>query len=304
LSNQIPKPHFNDGDVPPIAECAGSPEQALPKEERMDAMDVGFIGVGSMGSRIVDLMLDAGHQLTLWARRREALTRFGDRVKHAASPAEVARASDMVGICVWNEQDIDEVLGGDHGVLAGVRPGAVIAIHSTVSPHACRRLRQTALLAGAELIDATVSVGSQLPKLLMMVGGDRDAVNHCRGALESVADPFLHLGPVGAGQIAKLVNNTLLAATVGLADDAIALGSHLGLDPTALGVALAAGSARGTWSSFIDRHPATGGAPPIPQHTAWARKDVGFTLDLSEEANLDLDRSVLRLARRGIEVIG
>ena len=267
-------------------------------------MEIGFIGLGSMGSRIVDLLIDGGHELTLWARRPVSLEPYAGRARSVASPKEVGRASDLVGICVWDEHDVEEVLLGEDGVLAGVRPEAVIAIHSTIPPAACQRLQQTAATSGARLIDAPVSVGSSLPKLLMMVGGERDAVERCRPALESAADPLLHLGPVGSGQIAKLVNNTMLVATIGLGEDAIAFGADLGLDAAALAAALAAGSCRGTWSTFVNRPRPEPGDQSASRTTEWAQKDVSYALGLAAQASLDQERHVLRLARRGVEVVG
>ena len=126
-----------------------------------------------MGTRIVNLMLDAGHHLTLWARRPASLEPFVGRVDVAATPRQVALASDMVGICVWDEGDVEQVLVRDDGVLSGARPESVISIHSTISPASCLRFQDAAAAVGAQLIDATVSVGSNLPKLLVMVGGER-----------------------------------------------------------------------------------------------------------------------------------
>jgi 3-hydroxyisobutyrate dehydrogenase-like beta-hydroxyacid dehydrogenase len=267
-------------------------------------MEIGFIGLGSMGSRIVNLMIDGGHHLTLWARRPVSLEPFSGRAATAQSPKEVGQAADVVGICVWDEHDVEEVLLGADGVLAGARRDAVVVIHSTISPAACRRLEQTAGTYGVHLIDAPVSVGSRLPKVLMLVGGERDAVARCWPALESAADPLLHLGSVGSGQVAKLVNNTMLAAAIGLGEDAIAFGADLGLDTAALTAALAAGSAGGTWTLFVNRPPPAAGEEAGSRTTEWARKDVSYALDLAAAAGVDPQRNVLRLARRGVEVVG
>ena len=85
-------------------------------------MNVGFIGLGSMGSRIVTLLLDGGHHVTAWARRPASLEPFGGRCDRAASPAEVGARSELVGICVWDDHDVDEVLLGADGVFAGLPP--------------------------------------------------------------------------------------------------------------------------------------------------------------------------------------
>jgi 3-hydroxyisobutyrate dehydrogenase-like beta-hydroxyacid dehydrogenase len=266
-------------------------------------MDIGFIGVGAMGTQIVNLLLDAGHHLTLWARRPASVAPFRGRSSIARTPAEVAQASDVIGICVWGEDDVDEVLTGEHGVLAGIRPGAVVAIHSTISPGACQRLQATAAASGARLIDAPVSVGSRAPRLLVMVGGERSAVDDFRPALEAFGDPVLHLGPVGSGQIAKLVNNTMLAATVGLGEDAMTFGAQLGLDTSALAAVLTSGSARGTWTALLARAQERA-VPGVAGRTGeWASKDVGLVESLAAESGIDLQRSILTMARRGVEVL-
>ncbi len=255
-----------------------------------------------MGSRIVTLMLDAGHHLTLWARRPASLDPFAGRVDVATSPAGVAEASELVGICVWDESGVNEVILGDGGVLASMRTGGVVAVHSTISPAACRRLHAEAADRGVGLVDAAVSVGANLPRLLVMVGGDPAVVAQSREAFESFGDPVAHLGPVGSGQIAKVVNNALVAATVGLADDAIALGHDLGLDESAFAEALAVGSAGGTWSGLIARRRSGEVRPKFTYE--WAAKDVGLALELAAEAAIDPTPEVLRLALRGVEVLG
>jgi 3-hydroxyisobutyrate dehydrogenase len=264
-------------------------------------MDVGFIGVGSMGTRIVTLLIEGGHNVTLWARRPESLEPFRDRSSTASTPAEVGRASQLVGICVWDEHDVDEVLLGPNGVLAGMQPGGAIAIHSTISPDACRRLRTATLERGIELMDAPVSVGSEFPKLLVMLGGESETVAQYHDTLASFGSPVIHLGPVGSGQIAKLVNNTMLAATAGLGEDAIAMGAELGVRADALLSVLSAGSSRGTWAGLLAGRAAAASTPGRTHE--WAQKDVGLTTQLASAANLDTNREILRLGARGVKVL-
>ena len=135
-----------------------------------------------------------------------------------------------------------------------------------------------------------------------MVGGDGKVVDQCRSAFDSFGDPVLHLGPVGSGQVAKLLNNTLLAATIGLGDDTIAIGRDLDLDEEALAAALAAGSSGGTWSGLLARRRAAVDSEPGRTHE-WARKDVGLTLDLVAGAGVDPERDVLRLGARGADIL-
>jgi 3-hydroxyisobutyrate dehydrogenase len=266
-------------------------------------MDIGFIGLGSMGSRIVDLMLDADCQVTLWARRPASLERYGDRARTARSPAEVGKAADLVGICVWDESDVDKVLLGDEGVLAGLRPGGVVVVHSTIAPDACRRLAREAAGRDISLLDAPVSLAVNAPKLLVMVGGDAPVVEQVRPVLETFGNPVVHLGPTGSGQIAKLVNNTMLAATVGIGADAIALGADLGLDGNGLLAVLAAGSSGGTWTGLLRYRFGPEERMSTGRTSEWAKKDVSLAVALVEESHGNLDRNVLKMAALGAETL-
>ena len=123
-------------------------------------MRVGFIGLGSQGAPMARRIVDGGYDLTLWARRPATLEPFADTAaKTADSPAELAAASDLVCICVVGDDDVREVLAGDTGVLAGLKSGGIVAIHSTVHPDTCRELAESAAKQGVSMIDAPVSGG-------------------------------------------------------------------------------------------------------------------------------------------------
>ncbi len=108
-------------------------------------MRVGFIGLGSQGGPMARRIVEGGYDLTLWARRPATLEPFADTAaKTAQSPAELAAASDLVCLCVVGDDDVREVLAGDNGVLAGLAPGGIVAIHSTVHPDTCRELAESA----------------------------------------------------------------------------------------------------------------------------------------------------------------
>ena len=211
-------------------------------------MRVGFIGLGEMGGGMVQRIIAAGFPTMLWARRPEVLSEYGGAsVETASTPAELAAAVDLVAICVWADDDVREVLERDDGVLAGSRPGTVIAVHSTISPDTCRELAAKAEEHGVTLLDAPVSGGRDVAlagALTVMIGGDADVVARVRAVFETFGDPVLHVGPVGAAQAAKLINNALLTANLALADDALTLGAALGVWPEPLHEMLRAGSGR------------------------------------------------------------
>jgi 3-hydroxyisobutyrate dehydrogenase len=204
---------------------------------------VGFIGLGSQGAPMARRIIEAGYPVTLWARRPASLEPFaGTTADAAASPAELAAVSDLVCVCVVSDADVEDVVAGERGVLAGLVKGTgrwaggggVIAVHSTVHPGTCRRLAGQAGARGVRLIDAPVSGGGPAAaegRLLVMAGGEPGAVEFCRPVFATYADPVLHLGPVGSGQLAKLLNNVLFTAHLATAASVLALGQALDVNP-------------------------------------------------------------------------
>jgi 3-hydroxyisobutyrate dehydrogenase-like beta-hydroxyacid dehydrogenase len=209
-------------------------------------MRVGFIGLGNQGGPMARRIVEAGYPTTLWARRPVSLEPFADTAAEVAgSPAELAAASDLVCLCVVGDADVEEVAGGESGVLAGLSPGGVVAVHSTVHPNACRELAKKAGAQGVSVVDAPVSGGAQAVaerRLLVMVGGDADVVGRCRPVFETYADPVMHLGGLGSGLTAKLLNNLLFTANLGTAATTLALGESLGVSPHLLGEVISRGS--------------------------------------------------------------
>jgi 3-hydroxyisobutyrate dehydrogenase len=236
----------------------------------------GFIGLGSQGGGMARRQIACGIPTTLWARRPEVLADFPGAAG-VGTPAELAAASDVVSICVVDDAGVDAVLGGPDGVLAGLTPGAVVAVHSTVHPDSCRRWADDVAAAGGTFLDAPVSGGGAVAeegRLLVFVGGDAAAVERARPVLATYGDPVVHLGPVGAGQLAKLVNNVVFTAHLALAEDALALAAGLGLDARALLEVLQRGSGASFAASVIVRQ---GSAQPMREVAGpLLRKDVGI----------------------------
>jgi len=196
-------------------------------------MRVGFIGLGSQGGPMARRIVEGGYQTTLWARREATLEPYADTTaKTAGSPAELAAASDLVCLCVVGDDDVKEVLNGQTGVLAGLASGGIVAIHSTVHPDTCRQVAEAAAKQGISVIDAPVSGGGpavEEGKLLVMTGGDEDVVERCRPVFATYADPIVHLGPLGSGQVTKILNNLLFSANLGSAISTLELGDSLGI---------------------------------------------------------------------------
>lgn len=219
----------------------------------MTGKRVGFVGLGSQGAPMARRIIQAGFETTLWARRPANLEPFVDSgARTASTKRELGAASDVLCVCVVDDIDVDEVLQGDEGALAGLEPGATVVLHSTVHPDTCIRLESDN--PQFSWIDAPVSGGGQKAvagELLVMVGGDQDVLNACRPILESFANPIVHVGRLGTGQEAKLLNNALFAAHLGLAADAFETARSRGLDLNALTVALQAGSGRSYGAELV-----------------------------------------------------
>jgi 3-hydroxyisobutyrate dehydrogenase-like beta-hydroxyacid dehydrogenase len=245
---------------------------------------VGFIGLGSQGGPMARRIAEAGYPLRLWARRPQTLEPFADTgAKAAGSPADLAADSDLICVCVRADADVEEVITGPGGVLDGLAEGSVIAVHSTVHPDTCRRLAALAAEKGARLIDATVSGGGPAAaagRLLVMAGGDAETVEFCRPVFASYADPIVHLGPVGAGQVTKLLNNLLFTAHLGTAASLLSLGQSLGVDPLRLADVISNGSGN---SFALQRVADAGGTlDRIAGHAGTLlRKDVALAAGLA-----------------------
>ncbi|OCB36108.1 6-phosphogluconate dehydrogenase [Mycobacterium malmoense] len=249
-------------------------------------MKVGFIGLGSQGGPMARRIVEGGYQTTLWARRPATLEPFaGTGATIAESPAELAAASDLVCLCVVGDADIHEIVSGDRGVLAAMKPGGVIAIHSTVHPNTCRELANQAAAKGISVVDAPVSGGggaASQGRLLVMVGGDADVVERCRPVFATYADPVVHLGELGSGQTTKLLNNLLFTAHLATAATALSLAGALGVDPDRLTEVVS----RSSGNSFALN--ALGGSGGLDRLAGVAgtllQKDVRLVVDLADRA--------------------
>ena len=222
---------------------------------------IGFIGVGSQGGPMAHRIVDAGLDLTVWARRPEALEAYVVKGAHAAaSVADMGASCDHVSICVVTDADVFQITDQ---LIPVMRKGSRIAIHSTILPESCIKLEAQCAARGIGLIDAPVSGGSpsaEAGTLTVMCGASQADFAAAKPVFETFGRLIVLLGAPGAGQRAKIVNNAMLSAHLGIAHHALAAGEALGIDRKAMAELVSQSSGRSMGFEIYSRMP----QPPGP----------------------------------------
>jgi 3-hydroxyisobutyrate dehydrogenase len=214
----------------------------------------GFVGLGQMGEPMAISLARSGTTLTILhrhAKGREAAIAAGAAV--AADVKELAQVSDVIGICVKDEAQVDALLGGESGLYSQCRPGTVLVIHSTIAPEACQRIAIEAAEHRLSVLDAPVTglpIRAETGELTIYVGGELADLEKARVGLNAMASDVFHMGSIGMGQVTKILNNAISIPTIALVAGTIELGVACGVDQEVLKEALKAGSAE----SFILRN--------------------------------------------------
>lgn len=196
---------------------------------------IGFIGLGNIGFPMAKNIVSAGFEpylFDVFAEPVEKLAAKGGYV--AANIKEMAQQCDVIGICVRDDSDVEQLLYGADGLLANAKAGAVLAIHSTVTQAAVLRWAKDCAAQGVSLLDAPITSGAQGAKektLCYMVGGDSAALARLRPFIETSAKKIVHAGDVGSGIALKLCNNLINYAAFTAIDEASRLAASCGLDP-------------------------------------------------------------------------
>ena len=213
-------------------------------------MRLAWIGLGTMGEAMAGHLLDAGHDLVVHNRtraREEALAARG--ATRAAGPQEAAVDAELVFVCVSDSPDVEAVVLGEDGALAGMAAGAILVDCSTIAPATSRTLAKALRARGCGAVDAPVSGGSEGARrgaLTAFVGGEDADVERARPVLEAFCRSITHLGGPGAGQVGKAANQVLIAGTYAALGEGLALAEREGLPLDELVAALAGGAA-GSW---------------------------------------------------------
>ena len=273
-------------------------------------MQIGFIGIGVMGRPMTLNLLKAGHHVTIFARhpdKPEVQEVVEAGAKQAPSPRAVAMASDIVITMLPNSPQVEEVVAGTHGLLEGARKGLIIVDMSTIAPATSRMLAQASSTHGAHFLDAPVSGGTQgavNATLTIMVGGEREIFEQARPVLEAMGkkENIFHVGPSGAGEVVKIVNNVLVGAIAASTAEALVLGVKAGVEVETMTKVI--GVSTGASWQLSNQFPlrAFNGTFQPGFMTDLLHKDLGLALDLAAENELPapmtaLTRQMYEMAR-------
>ncbi len=257
---------------------------------------IGFLGLGTMGAAMAANLARAGFAVTAWNRsagRGPELDDLG--VTRADSPAVVGAATDAIVVCVSDTPDVEAVLFGPDGLAEAARSGQLVIDCSTISPSATRTFAARLAEHGVDLVDAPVSGGSegaQKGTLTIFCGGDAVAVERARPILAAMGKTITHVGPSGAGQAVKAVNQVILAGTYLGVAEGIVLAMKAGLDVPQVVEALGGGAAQ-SWVLANRSGRMIANDYPLGFKVALHRKDLGIALDLAREMGADLPVSEL-----------
>jgi 3-hydroxyisobutyrate dehydrogenase len=245
-----------------------------------------FIGLGVMGYPMAGHMAAKGHDVTVYNRTFAKAEKWADEHggSAAGTPAKAAAGADVVCACVGNDDDLRSVVYGEDGILAGMKSGAVFVDHTTASADVAREVAEKAAEMGMRFVDGPVSggqAGAENGVLTVMCGGEQGAFDDAKPVMDCYAQAVTLLGPVGSGQLCKMVNQICIAGLVQGLAEGINFGAKAGLDMKQVIEVISKGAAQ-SWqmenraNTMIDDEFEFGFA------VDWMRKDLGICL---QEAN-------------------
>ncbi len=244
---------------------------------------IAFLGLGVMGFPMAGHLAAGGHDVTVFNRTQAKARSWVE--KHgggsAKTPAEAAQGQDVVFCCVGNDADVREVTIGEDGAFSTMKNSAVFVDHTTDSAEVARELEAVAKESGFAFIDAPVSggqAGAEGGKLTVMCGGDEAAYARAEPLIQSYAKACRLMGPAGAGQLTKMVNQLCIAGIVQGLSEALHFALHAGLDPEAVIAVISKGAAQSwqmenRWKTMVAGEFEHGFA------VNWMRKDLAICLD-------------------------
>ena len=243
-------------------------------------MKTGFAGLGVMGGPMARHLVAAGHAVAGYNRSPDKARSWAQATggTFAATMAEAAAGVELFVLCVGNDDDVRQVVTE---ALPHLAPGAVIVDHTTTSAKVAREMAELAAGQGGFFIDAPVSggqAGAENGQLSVMAGGDADALSRVEAALMSYSKAIKHMGPSGAGQLTKMVNQICIAGVVQGLAEAVHFAEQAGLDTDAVYDAVSKGAAQ-SWQMDNRWKTMAKGEFEFGFAVDWMRKDLGLVLD-------------------------
>jgi 3-hydroxyisobutyrate dehydrogenase len=217
----------------------------------IQSMRVAFLGLGIMGSRMAAQLHQAGFELTVWNRTGSTAEEFCSRVggRLARTPADAASGAEIVITMVVDGPQVERVLLGEDGAASGAAPGTLFVDCSTIGPSATRSIAQRLAERELSMLDAPVTGSSPRAEdgtLTIMAGGSDQDFERARPVLEAMGQLIVHAGPLGHGQMVKLINNAVAACNAAVLGEALVVGAKAGVDLDALVEVMGAGSGAST----------------------------------------------------------
>ena len=247
---------------------------------------IAFIGLGAMGYPMAGHLARAGHTVTVFNRttaRAEAWQHeYGGHI--APTPAAAAKDQDAVMICVGNDDDVREVTTGEHGALPSMREGALLIDHTTTSQALATSLAALADHSGVAFLDAPVSggqIGAENGVLTVIVGANEQPFTEALSLIECYAKSVRRMGPVGAGQLTKMVNQICIAGLLQGLSEGIHFAERAGLDATAAMEVIAQGAAQ-SWQMNNRAETMIRGEFDFGFAVDWMRKDLGIAIEAAQ----------------------
>jgi len=259
---------------------------------------VAFIGLGVMGFPMAGhLKTKGGHDVTVYNRTSEKAAAWAEKFsgKSAPTPAEAADGCDFVFVCVGNDDDLRQVTSGENGVLKSMKRGSVLIDNTTASAEVARELYEAAKAKGVDFIDAPVSggqAGAENGVLTVMCGGDEAVFEKAKPVIDAYARMVGLMGPAGAGQLTKMMNQICIAGIVQGLAEAVHFGKRAGLDIEKVVDVISKGAA-GSWQMDNRHKTMNQGKYDFGFAVDWMRKDLGIVLSEAQRSGARLPLTAL-----------
>lgn len=246
---------------------------------------IGFIGLGQMGSQMVECLQNNGYDLVVMARKKSAtdpvISRGGRAVE---SPKELAEASDVIMLCVTTSEVVESLVYGDDGILAGIKQGSVLIDYGTSIPSSTQKIGVDLSKKGAGMIDAPLGrtpAHARDGLLNIMAAGERNTFDKVKTILEVQGENVFYLGDLGAGHVTKLINNFMGMTTVCAMSQAFAIAQRASVDCAQLYDIMSSGPSNSPFMVFCKKY-AVDGVSDLGFSIENAHKDVNYFLDLTK----------------------